>query len=271
MKTNFQVRTVLAIAAMAIMCGVPPAWAALHAPDTVLYGIIAFGSNQLSALDTQFTVEASANGFLVGQYRMGEKPDAQDFYVLSIYVEEMEPRRDLSSVLPGDALTVAVLSNGVQKAQQTFVVQERGEIRRLDFASLPPTNQLSGFALWASQRGLSSQSQAEDADGDLISNVNEYIAGTSPADPAEKFVLRASGTLPSTPVSFEARKAEGPGYEGLTRHYRLQQATNCGQADWEAVPGYEDIQGANQQITYERPANRGPAFFRGVVWLGQNP
>jgi hypothetical protein len=253
------------------MGGVGPAWAALHAPDTVLYGIVAFGSNQLSALDNQFTVEASANGFLVAQYRMGEKPEAQDFYVLSIYVEEMEPRRDLASVLPGDALTVAVLSNGVQKAQQTVFVQERGEIKRLDFAGLPPTNQLTGFALWASQLGLSSESQAADADGDRISNLAEYIAGTSPKDPAEAFVLRTSGSSPGTLVSFQARKAAGPGYEGLTRHYRLQQAASCSEADWQTVPGYEDVEGANQEINYQRPANSGPTFFRGVVWLSQSP
>jgi hypothetical protein len=245
-----------------------PAVAALHAPDNVIYGTVVLGSKQATSTDTAITVEARGNGLLLARYRMGDNAAAGNHYMVSLRLEEQAPRGDPMSLLLGETLTISVLSNNVPQMQQSFAVAERGEIKRVDFGTVP-TNAYSGFALWADHLGLGTDSQSQDADADGSSNLSEYTSGTNPRDPTDKFVLRIAGTQNGARVSFDALRTDGPGYQGLARHYGLQRVANVSSSDWQPVPGYADVVGANQEVVYQPLITSTPFFYRGVVWLGQ--
>jgi len=247
--------------------GVKLSRADISAPNNILYGVIVFGTNQVTSDASGFSVEARrTNGTVVARYRMGDRADLGNYYLLTLNLEEIAPLSDPGALLFNESVTIAVVSNGVDRAAQSFAISERGQVQRLDFCSLP-TNILSGFELWALEHGLGANSQDLDADADGLSNLAEYIAGTDPNDPAGKFVLRIATTNARPRVSFDALHAEGNGYEGRVRHYALQQRSGISNGTWQTVPGYGDITGLNQVVAYEPPPNAAPLFFRGLVWL----
>ena len=238
----------------------PQARAVIPEPDNLVYGIIMFETNLVTAQNTGVVVEARrTNGITVAAYRMGAQTNVGNFYLLSIKVEEMEPRRDPSAVLVNEVLSIRVSSNGVQQVQQNFLVSERGLVRRLDFGA-QTTNGLSGYEAWAQAQGLGSNSGNLDADGDGFSNLDEYRAGTNPKEASSKFVLAISRTETNVQVSFLAIQAQGIGYEGQERYYFLESATNFTAGAW-TERTY--TLGENQSFTYSIPvSNASPAFFR---------
>jgi len=273
MKTNLTdtgfLTSLLAGCALLIGLGSSPlARADLSAPDTVVYGIIVLGTNQVTANATAFAVEARrTSGLLVARYRMGDRSDAGNYYVLAIKVEEIAPCRDAASVLLNETLAILVASNGVEQARQTFAVAERGQLKQLDFGTLP-TNALSGFAAWAAARGLGGSSPTLDSDGDGRSNFDEYVAGTDPTNANSAFRLSVATSNAHAVVSFLALRAEGLGYEGSSRHYSLESTTNGAFTPWLPLIGYTDVVGNNQTGAYISPAtNKVATFIRGRVEL----
>ena len=248
-------------------CSSPQARADLSAPDNILYGNVVLGTNQVTATATDFVVEARrANGLPVARYRMGERPDAGNHYLLAIKVEEIAPLGDPASVLINDTLTIVVVSNNVEHLQQNFTVIERGQVTHLDFGALP-TNVLTDFEAWASVWGLGGGSQSLDADGDGVSNYNEYVAGTNPTNSQSRFLLRIATTQTNAEVSFDAVRADGAGYAGLTRRYALERLAGLTSGTWQAVPGFADVVGSDQVVVCQTPTTSGLLFFRGKVWL----
>ena len=108
---------------------------------------------------------------------------------------------------------------------------------------------------------------AEDTDGDGRTNRDEYLAGTDPEARSDLFAL----TINHAPnhevlVSFPARSITGSGYGTYARHYRLEYSKTLAPGSWQPLPGYANITGANQTVTYLDPAES-CTFFRGLVWL----
>ena len=102
------------------------------------------------------------------------------------------------------------------------------------------------------------------------SNYQSYIAGTDPNNLANGLRLtfqRATNGM--IQVSFPALLAAGAGYEGRTRYYALETATNLLSPRWLTVANYSRIQGTNQVAVYTTSIVGGgsPAFFRARVWL----
>ncbi|MBN1674119.1 MAG: CotH kinase family protein [Kiritimatiellae bacterium] len=115
----------------------------------------------------------------------------------------------------------------------------------------------------------SDTSDSADPDGDGVSNLEEYIAGTSPTTDSQWFGVDAQLVGGRVVVSFVTVAASGPGYEGVSRHYALEEGMSTAGATWGVVPGYEDIVGTGQTVSY--PPSGGGAgeakIYRARVWL----
>jgi hypothetical protein len=112
----------------------------------------------------------------------------------------------------------------------------------------------------------SDASGTADPDGDGMSNLEEYIAGTDPLNEAACLALEARLDSGQIEVAWDALPVTGPGYAGLARHYALQARTHDS-GQWLTVSGYDDIVGAGQPEVYALPPDAEPAFYRVRVWL----
>jgi len=117
---------------------------------------------------------------------------------------------------------------------------------------------------WLSGTG---QDATGDKDGDGVDNLSEWVLGTDPDDDGTDTLELATGIAAgSLVVSFPTLAAGGTGYVGLTRHYGLQQRTEAA-GPWTDVPGYADLVGTNQTVSYTNPAPSAATQYRARVWL----
>ncbi|MBN1672277.1 MAG: fibronectin type III domain-containing protein [Kiritimatiellae bacterium] len=106
-----------------------------------------------------------------------------------------------------------------------------------------------------------------DPDGDGVPNLEEWIAGTDPRDKTACLRLGARVRDARIIVEFQTVPAAGPGYDGLTRHYALEERAGLEPAAaWQALPGYEDILGSGQTVPYTDPGGQF-RIYRARVWL----
>ncbi|MBN1673701.1 MAG: lamin tail domain-containing protein [Kiritimatiellae bacterium] len=114
----------------------------------------------------------------------------------------------------------------------------------------------------------SDRTDSADPDGDGLSNLQEYVAGTDPTEASQTFEVDLSVAGTGVLVSFAARAAAGSGYEGLARYYELQEKGGGGSA-WTGVSGCQRILGAGQTVVYTNtsPAGADGQLYRARVWL----
>ena len=68
-------------------------------------------------------------------------------------------------------------------------------------------------------------------------------------------------------VTFTARRASGPGYNGRTRHYAIETTTDLGIGPWTAVPLVSDVTGNDQTVECIMPLGFDRTFCRLKIWL----
>ncbi len=106
-----------------------------------------------------------------------------------------------------------------------------------------------------------------DADGDGLSNFEEFVAGTSPTDSASCLLAQYVVINGKVGVMFDAAEASGAGYEDLTRYYEIQQCQDLALANWIPVPGSGPIPGVGTTITYTEDNAEDRIHYRICSWL----
>jgi phospholipase/lecithinase/hemolysin len=131
------------------------------------------------------------------------------------------------------------------------------------------------FALWQNNQFTTQElanplisGPTADPDGDGLDNDQEYLFGLPPkaGNPSPSPAVALSGN--QITLSFTAKIATGPGYTGLTRRYTLESSSAPGAMAWTAIPGFSNIAGNNQTVTYSTTASGPPKFFRLGVRVG---
>jgi len=106
-----------------------------------------------------------------------------------------------------------------------------------------------------------------DTDGDGFSNMQEFIYGTDPGDGTSYFAVRIEVTGGNPRVTFWAADADGSGYEGFARFYRLETGDPV-TGIWTTVPGYDRIPGHGDTVSHSVPESSGAcSLYRVAAWL----
>jgi hypothetical protein len=242
-------------------------------PDQIFYGTIAIQNKAVTnnTAGTNVLIEArrASDGALLASYRMGTTTtQGKLFYALRVPMEDA-PASDPTLGQPGDPIVLTVKKLNVVQFTSTNIPIESGYALRLDFGS---TVDLNGDGVpdgWEAQYfGTQTNNLLGDSDHDGISDWAEYVAGTSPLDTNDVLHVYSQHTGNQLQISFHTITADGIGYEGRTRYYALEAATNFGAANsWQNITNYSRIKGTNQTVIYNPIGTPTPVFFRARVWL----
>ncbi|MFT5239995.1 MAG: hypothetical protein ACI9X0_000963, partial [Kiritimatiellia bacterium] len=109
-------------------------------------------------------------------------------------------------------------------------------------------------------------------DADRLTNYEEFIAGTDPTNAASTFRLELGTSNAQTHIRFYARHAEGAGYEGMTRFYRIEFTYDLITAPlWAGVPGFTNLPGSDQWLQYTGILQDVESHYRARTWLSPSP
>ncbi|MBN1675390.1 MAG: sulfatase-like hydrolase/transferase [Kiritimatiellae bacterium] len=109
---------------------------------------------------------------------------------------------------------------------------------------------------------------AADPDGDGIPNLGEYIMGSDPTDGLSVLNVATRRRAGAIEVILHTVGAAGPGYEGLQRHYALEQCREgSGAGMWCVLPGWSDILADGRSFVCTNTAADGACLYRARVWL----
>ncbi|MBN1669921.1 MAG: fibronectin type III domain-containing protein [Kiritimatiellae bacterium] len=107
-----------------------------------------------------------------------------------------------------------------------------------------------------------------DADGDGVSNAEEYVAGTDPGEDTQWFGLQVTLAGGDTlRVRIPTIVAAGSGYEGFQRLYALEQCPASGREAWSDVAGFDRIAATGGDVVYSNSSAGASGYYRARVWL----
>jgi hypothetical protein len=244
--------------------------ATLTEPDNLIYGNITLDNALITSARTDVVIEArrTTNGPAIASYRMGSEAAFGDFYALRLAIESLTPVSDPNASQVTDDLFIVVTDSSGMRAQSSFTIMDRGVAQRIDFGVTTLDSDGDGLPdAWELQRfgGLGQTPGSISPNG--LTALDNFVAGTDPNDPNGGFRLAITHTNNQKTVSFVARRAQGPGYDGMTRRYTLESSTAAGGGAWAGVPGFTDVAGDDQTVGYSPSDLGGPGFFRGRVSL----
>lgn len=253
-----------------LLSAVWPLQATLSEPDNLIYGSIVIGTNAVTAANTDVIIEArrTTNGPAIASYRMGDDPALGNFYSLTLKFESVGSVADANASEVGQQVYVVLQDSGGVVGQASFTFPERGHVERVNFGA--PLDDVDGNGLpdlWElTYLGMASQDpNAVGLNG--LTLMDNYVAGTDPANPEDVFRVDINRPGEAVEVSFVARRAEGPGYVGKTRLYTLESRSVLGVGSWTPVPAVEALVGNNQIVAYEPAATDPLRLYRGKIEL----
>ena len=199
--------------------------ATISEPDNVVYGTITFGGTQVTAANTNVTIEARAelNGPAIASYRMGDRQSVGDFYSLRVSLESLTPVSNPAAAAAGQTVYLVVQDDSGVRAQASYQVGARGQITRLDLAGALP--------------GQTTHPADNNPDDNTIS-INEVVAYT--------LAWRAGTAWPSGPAKVPLDYAVRAG--ALWRSgegYRLDSTASSAPAWWVSTNGISGVVSAN--------------------------
>jgi len=172
--------------------------------------------------------------------------------------------RDIVEAAPGvpnqDWWTCPVLANG-----KIYCRGHLGTLVCLDVGPPPADHDDDGIAdSWEGQHfgGTNSCTPQADDDGDRLDNQGEYTAGTDPTNEQSFLSVTITITNGDIVVAYPTTQAGGIGYEGLSRYYDLNAASQLTGAAWEPVTDATNIPGDDTTSSYTNPSPNGVGFYR---------
>jgi hypothetical protein len=244
--------------------------AELKEPDNVLYGTITLDNVPITAARTDVVVEARrlTNGPAIASYRMGSNSRLGDFYALELRLESLTPVSDAAASQTGESLLIVVRDMSGLRGQTTYTLGERGQVQRVDLGTALPDSDNDGLPDSWEQFHFGNLDQNG---GSMSLNgwsvLQNFISGTDPFSTNGFFKLNISVSNNLQIVSFLARRAEGAGYEGRSRLYSLETATNLAAISWTGVAPFTNVAGDNQTVLFQTTSTNAPVFYRSKVWL----
>jgi uncharacterized repeat protein (TIGR03803 family) len=118
---------------------------------------------------------------------------------------------------------------------------------------------------WLQSHGFSSHfdmAELTDWDGDGAQAWEEYIAGTDPANSNSVLKVGIKRFGSGIVVSFPSLSASGTDYDGKTRYYDMQTATNLFNSAWLPVTNETNIGGANVTVNYTNAVPDWRRYYR---------
>ncbi len=157
------------------------AMASIPEPANVIYGNVTIGQVEATASDTNVIVLLKMGNAVIASYRMGDQEGMGDQYVLNLPMDR-DGTREVNTVRKGDIVKLFV--SGIEV--DSFTIAEMGQLTRKDLSiasadfdgdGLPDAYEsLHGF------NPINTDNSNGDPDGDGLTNLEEFIAGTDPND-----------------------------------------------------------------------------------------
>jgi len=244
--------------------------ATIPEPENVIYGNITLDSTLITAARADVVIEArrTTNGPAIASYRMGSDPAVGNFYSLRLLLESVPPVSNTNASQISQSVIIVVTDGTGLRAQASYVIADRGVAQRVDFGAAAVDSDGDGLPdAWELQHFANLSQFPGSIAPNGLSVLQNFIAGTDPNDLDGGFRLQIGRTNNQKHVSFFALRAEGPGYDGMTRLYTLEANPSFTAGAWSSVPSYVDIAGNNQTVDYLSAGPGAPGFFRGKVSL----
>lgn len=115
------------------LCFAERGGALIPEPDAIYYGNAYVDGVQLTAADSNFTILVRVDGEIVSSYAMGAMPAAEDWYVLQVPLDALDPRTP-GTARSGDSATISITDADTETVLAMIDIGARGSITPLDLS-----------------------------------------------------------------------------------------------------------------------------------------